>query len=188
MKTKRLRRIVIPTILPIVEMGDPRLRLIAQSVMSFPDIELTILARQLLTTCRHFGGMGMSAPQVGSNMRVIVIAPKPNERRPNVKYIEPIVMVNPRIIARSVHKQEDYEGCLSFPGVYGKVHRYTWIKVTYVDITGKRFTKRFGGFVARVIQHEVDHLDGIMFSDFTSSRDLIGEQAFLAHVAASMKK
>jgi peptide deformylase len=165
-------------VLPIVEMGDPALRNIAQSVMDLDDPSFVRFIPKLLATSGYYKCMGISAPQVRIGMRVIVISPRPTEWRPEVKRIEPIVMVNPRIAKRSDGRQEDYEGCFSFPGVFALVCRYKWITVTYVNEAGKRFTRRFSGFVARIIQHEIDHLDGIMFCDNIRGDQLISTAIF----------
>lgn len=175
-------------VLPIVEMGDFALRNIAQSVMTFPCAGLDTVAKQLLATCLHHECMGMSAPQIRAGIRVIVIAPRPTKLRPKVKRIDPIVMVNPRILKRSEDRREEYEGCLSFPGVFALVSRYNWVKVTYVDPAGVRVTQHFSGFVARIVQHEIDHLDGIMFCDGIPSAKLVSTAIFKERTGVSKKK
>ncbi len=136
--------------------GDPVLRKPAEKVKHF-DEELRRLVAKMFKAMYEggeTGGVGLAAPQIGVSKAVLVY----DIGRSGT-------MVNPRIIAHSEETEVGEEGCLSVPGVYGPVERYQWIVVEYRDINGKYKKEKFSGFDARVIQHEIDHLNGILFVD-----------------------
>lgn len=105
-------------------------------------------------------GVGLAAPQVGINERIMVFNPDSKE-----KPLSEVSLVNPRITAKSQGTDVDLESCLSFPGLQGKVRRHKWIKVEAQDAAGKKITKKYTGWTARVFQHEFDHLDGVVYID-----------------------
>lgn len=149
-----------------IETGDnnPTLRAVAKPVKSTDFAANRILAEAMLTYIKNpkNKGIGLAAPQVGVSKRMVVVGlPK---TRDDESY--PItLMVNPTITAVSKEKDIDEEGCLSLPGLTGKVERSIAIEVEWYDIKGKKMKKRIIGYGARVVQHEVDHLDGILISD-----------------------
>jgi peptide deformylase len=117
--------------------------------------ELQQLVADMIETMRVEDGIGLAAPQVGKNLRVIVV----------LDGEKPLVFINPRLYRKSWRKLEVEEGCLSVPGVWGKVKRHHAVSVVAFDAKGSRIRKRARGMLAVVLQHEVDHLDGILFID-----------------------
>jgi peptide deformylase len=124
------------------------------------DNALKLFAKDMKRAMEKAKGMGIAAPQVGKNVRVFWVT---------LDYKEPnemcIAMVNPEIVWSSEEKEIDEEGCLSLPGVYGKVERPRAIKVEFFDLDGGRQVLELEGLDARVVQHEKDHLDGVLFID-----------------------
>mmetsp|Transcript_35137 Transcript_35137/g.80984 ORF Transcript_35137/g.80984 Transcript_35137/m.80984 type:complete len:274 (+) Transcript_35137:65-886(+) len=143
----------------IVRYPHPALREKNEEIKVF-DRRLRRLADNLFDTLYATGdGIGLAAPQVGVNLRVMVYNPSPSTRD------DETVFVNPRIIAFSDEKDWKGEGCLSFPRIRGNVQRPVWVDVEAVDWDGKPFQRRIDGFEARLFQHEFDHLDGVVFTD-----------------------
>ena len=121
----------------------------------------------LLELMYAYDGVGLSAPQLGELIRVIAVThwKQPPGSKQKARIIGEYVMINPEIIQHSEKKQINEEACLSLPKIFGKVERYDWIKVRYFDPKGNLHIKRIQGFSAVVVQHEIDHLDGILFTD-----------------------
>jgi len=111
-------------------------------------------------------GVGLAAPQVGVNKRLLVY----NQSGDKTKWLDEIVMVNPKIVEFSEAKDEDVEGCLSFPDMSGDVERSKWIKVEAQNLKGKKIKRKFTGWEARIFQHEYDHLDGVVYIDRLSEK------------------
>ena len=143
----------------IVLYPDPFLRKVSPQVEAFDD-RLARTAREMLEFMYRSKGVGLAAPQVGIPLRLFVFNPSGDP----AKKEEEGVLVNPRITRR---KGEEYgeEGCLSFPNVYGEVRRARWIRLEARDLEGRPLEMEFQGFQARVVQHELDHLEGILFVD-----------------------
>lgn len=146
--------------LPIRILGDDILRQKAAEVAEI-DEEIKDFAQDLTHTMYIRDGVGLAAPQVGRSIRMFVIDPG---RRDDDKAQNPIVMINPIIEDPSGESVSD-EGCISVPEVFAEVKRHDKIKISYTDLDGKRHTEEVSGFVATVIQHEYDHLDGVLFID-----------------------
>ncbi|GAB0175063.1 MAG: peptide deformylase [Candidatus Altimarinota bacterium] len=108
------------------------------------------------------GGVGLAAPQVGYNKRLIVVSLMKDYDDENYRTIP---MINPEIIENSGKKCSDKEGCLSVPGETGSVERWTWVRVNFLDIEGKKYSLKLEDLAARIVQHEIDHLDGVLFTD-----------------------
>ena len=106
-------------------------------------------------------GVGLAAPQVGVNKRLMVY----NEAGDKTKWLQEVVLVNPKIVEFSDAREIETEGCLSFPNMNGKVERSKWIKVEALSLKGKKMKKKYTGWEARIFQHEYDHLDGILYVD-----------------------
>lgn len=123
--------------------------------------ELRQLAREMLLIMYASGGVGVAAPQVGINKRLIVFNPEGSEKA----FIQEVVMVNPTIVATSKKMLVEPEGCLSFPGMGGNVSRHEWVKVEGYRLNGKKFKVKFEGWKAKIFQHEFDHLEGVMYID-----------------------
>jgi peptide deformylase len=124
-------------------------------------------------------GVGLAAPQINQLKRIIIVASRPSKRYPNAPLMEPTIMINPTFQALSDGKEKDWEGCLSIPGIRALVPRYKAINVQYLDEQGNPVKQRLEGFVARVFQHEADHLDGKVYLDrVESSLDIISESEY----------
>ena len=153
------------TILPVAQRGEAILKLIAAPVVEteFSSTWLLELSKAMHSTMRERNGVGIAAPQVYVSKRVIIVASRPNPRYPDAPEMEAIVMVNPEIIQKSVQTMLGEEGCLSVPNERGEVARAEQITVKYQNLNGDEITQAFHGFPARIVQHEVDHLNGVLF-------------------------
>lgn len=147
----------------IVRIGDPLLKLRAKELSEFNTKELNELVDFLFFNMKHYNGVGLAAPQIGESKRIIVYGFDHNPRYPNEKPVPLTVLINPEILSFSEEQDEYYEGCLSVPNIRGLVPRSTSIKYRAYTVEGKMIEKETKGFEARIIQHEVNHLDGILF-------------------------
>lgn len=154
-------------ILAIAQKGEPILNLVATPVpqYEFEGTWLTAFSQAMMDTMLERQGVGIAAPQVYVSKRVIIVASRPNLRYPDAPWMDAIVMVNPEIIEASKCQVLGQEGCLSVPEQRGEVARADEIRVKYANIQGESFEQTFTGFPARIIQHELDHLNGILFVD-----------------------
>ena len=125
--------------------------------------ELLTLVQDMKDTMEEEGGVGIAAPQIGCNKRVIIFGFEENERYPSEKMVPFTVLINPRFNALSSEMVDAWEGCLSVPGLRGLVPRYTKIEYNGYDLEGTLITRVVEGFHARVFQHEYDHLDGVLY-------------------------
>jgi len=150
-----------PATLPILLVPDPRLRAKAKPVGNATD--LRALSDKMLATMYAAPGIGLAAPQVGEMLRLVVIDLQRDETR------EPIVLVNPEVIAESDETTTREEGCLSLPGQYADVTRPARVKVRYQDLTGAKKEIEGDGLMAACLQHEIDHLNGVLFVDYLSA-------------------
>ncbi len=165
--------------LEIIQLGHPILRSQAQNVDNIHSPQIQSLIDNLLTTVIAANGVGIAAPQVAARDRLFIVASRPNSRYPNAPQMQPTAMINPQMLATSLELVTGWEGCLSIPGIRGLVPRYQAIEVEYSDRTGKLHKQELTDFVARIFQHELDHLDGIVFVDrLQSTQDLITEQEY----------
>lgn len=165
--------------LQIAQLGNPVLRQQAQLVNNIQDQRLQQLIDALIATAAVSNGVGIAAPQVSQSYRLFIVASRPNQRYPNAPQMEPTAMINPQIIAHSPEVVKGWEGCLSVPGIRGLVPRYQAIEVEYTSRNGTKNRQEFTDFVARIFQHEYDHLDGIVFLDrVESTQDLMTEQEY----------
>lgn len=148
-----------------VQIGEPSIR--AKSVTAAGGAATKKIARDLIDSMRHYGLVGMAAPQIGVNKRIFVTEIRRTKTRNPRKEDSVRVFVNPRIVKISQKQAVDYEGCgsVAHAGLFGAVRRPFAVTVTASDLSGKRFTLKAGGLLARIIQHEADHLDGIVFLD-----------------------
>ncbi|MBR8831980.1 MAG: Peptide deformylase [Chroococcopsis gigantea SAG 12.99] len=165
-------------ILPIACVGSEHLRQIAQPVEKItPQIEKLI--GSMIATLESAHGVGIAAPQLCHGDRIFIVASRSTPRYPQAPLMTPTAMINPEIIATSDETAKDWEGCLSVPGRRGLVPRHRWIEVEYLDAAGQVQRKIFQDFIARIFQHELDHLDGIVFLDrIESSEDLYTEEEY----------
>lgn len=163
-------------ILEIIQLGHPTLRHPAKPIQTITDEEIQTLIDQLIATATQANGVGIAAPQVGKSDRLFIVASRPSIRYPNAPVMEPTAMINPKIISHSSETIKGWEGCLSVPGIRGLVPRYQTIEVEYTSRDGHLCRQELTDFVARIFQHELDHLDGIVFLDrVETTHDLITE-------------
>jgi peptide deformylase len=175
-------------VLEVSQVGNPILRQIAQPIDRLDPTHQTLIDN-LMATLIQSNGVGIAAPQVAASYRVIIVASRPNPRYPNAPKMEPTVMINPGILRTSEEIVKDWEGCLSVPGIRGLVPRYEAIEVQYCDRNGKLHEDRLTGFVARIFQHEMDHLDGMVFLDrLETTHDIISDQEYLKLLEANGQK
>ena len=166
-------------LLEIAQLGNPILRRVAQPVENFADKAIEQLIDSLIATAASANGVGIAAPQVSQSYRLFIVASRPNPRYPKAPLMEPTAIINPKIVAYSPEIAKDWEGCLSIPGIRGLVPRYQAIEVEYTNRNGQVQRQELTDFVARIFQHELDHLDGIVFVDrLESTLDLFTEQEY----------
>lgn len=147
----------------ILYMGDPRLLATASPITAFDTPELHTLIEDLMDTMQAENGAGLAAPQIGVGLRVVVFGFEANSRYPDMDAVPQTVLVNPIIEPLSDEQNDDWEGCLSVPGLRGLVPRYTHIRYSGFDHHGVAIQREAQGFHARVVQHECDHLDGVLY-------------------------
>ena len=149
----------------ILQIGNPILRQAATEVKDVNTVEIQNLIDSLIDITFEANGVGIAAPQIGHSVRVVIIASHPNVRYPEAPIMEPMAMINPKIISHSAEMEAGIEGCLSVKEKRGTVNRYKQIEVEYLTRDGQQQQEKYEGFVARIIQHELDHLNGILFVD-----------------------
>jgi peptide deformylase len=146
----------------VLRMGEPLLRQLAAPVTRF-DAELAALLTDMDDTMRSLSGAGLAAPQIGVGLRVVIFELKDNPRYPHLTPVPYTVLVNPELTPLDTEQDEGWEGCLSVPGMRGLVPRYRRLRYRGFDAAGAPIDRTVEGFHARVVQHEVDHLDGILY-------------------------
>jgi len=155
----------------VLKMGDERLLARARPVEKFDTKELKSLLLDMHDTMENLSGAGLAAPQIGVSLRVVVFGVKGNPRYPDAEDVPYTVLINPVIEPLSQDMEEGWEGCLSVPGLRGVVPRYSRLRYRGFDAHGASIEREAEGFHARVVQHECDHLDGILYpmrvKDFT---------------------
>jgi len=156
---------------PVLRMGDPRLWQKSLPVENFNTRELDELLVDMRDTMAQLNGAGLAAPQIGVPLRVVIFGVTENPRYPDIEPVPDTVLVNPVLTPLSGEEEEGWEGCLSVPGMRGWVPRFKKLRYAGYDERGRRFQREVEGFHARVVQHEVDHLDGVLYPmrirDFT---------------------
>jgi peptide deformylase len=164
----------------IAQLGAKVLRLQADQVADAQCLETRDIISAMRSTLAATQGVGLAAPQIGISKRIVIIASRPTPRYPNAPMMAPTAMINPRYQVLSEAKEKDWEGCLSIPGIRALVPRYTEIAARYTDEAGRMTETTLAGFVARVFQHEADHLDGLVFLDrVENNRDIVAESEYL---------
>lgn len=151
------------TVREILRMGDPRLLRVAEPVREFDTPALHALIADMFDTMHAANGAGLAAPQIGVNLQLVIYGFKHNARYPDAPQVPETVLINPVLTPVSEDKEDGFEGCLSVPGLRGSVARYTHLHYEGVDQYGKPIVRDADGFHARVVQHEVDHLHGILY-------------------------
>lgn len=164
----------------IAQLGANVLRQQAQAVTDVQSGDARQIIANMRATLESTEGVGLAAPQISESKRIIIVASRPTSRYPSAPLMEPTVMINPMFTALSDEQEKDWEGCLSIPGIRALVPRYTKIKINYTDEQGSFIEGELEGFVARVFQHEADHLDGKVYLDrVEDNKDIISETAYL---------
>ena len=176
-------------LLQVAQLGQPIFRKKSKEVNDTEELLLQVLINDLITTVMEVDGVGISAPQVYESVRLFILASHPNARYPYAPKMKPIAIINPKILKTSNKIVKDWEGCLSIPGLRGLIPRSQSIQVEYLTREGKKIKKTFTNFVARIFQHEYDHLEGKLFIDrVESSLDLISEKEFQKLISSKSKK
>jgi len=173
----------MPRLMQIAQLGHPVLRQKAQSVAEIDD-SIRELIDDLFATSNEADGAGIAAPQIYRSLRVFILSIRPTPRYPNAPEMDPTAVVNPEILWASEEREKDWEGCLSIPGIRGRVPRSKEIKVRFMTRDGKRTEQIFSGFAARVFLHEYDPLEGMTWVDHVvDKRDIVTEKEYLKLVA-----
>jgi len=147
----------------VLKMGDPRLLERAAPIERFGTPELAALVQDMRDTMAHLSGAGLAAPQIGVGLRVVIFGIRSNPRYPDAGEVPDTVLVNPVVTPVTDDMEGGWEGCLSVPGMRGWVPRYRRLRYAGFDAQGVRFEREVDGFHARVVQHECDHLDGVLY-------------------------
>lgn len=148
---------------PVLKMGDPVLLQVAAPIQRFDTPELQALLTDMLDTMKALNGAGIAAPQIGVSQQVVIFGGFKSPRYPDAEDIPFTVLINPTLTPLDDEKEDGWEGCLSVPGMRGMVPRYTKLRYQGFDQYGKPIDRTVDGFHARVVQHEVDHLLGILY-------------------------
>lgn len=148
---------------PVLRMGDPLLLQVAAPVTSFDTPELHSLLQDMHDTMAALNGAGLAAPQIGVSLQVVIFGVGSNPRYPQAESVPYTVLINPKLDPVAEEMEEDWEGCLSVPGMRGLVPRYRQLRYRGFDPYGQSIDRTVSGFHARVVQHEVDHLLGILY-------------------------
>lgn len=168
----------------IAQLGQPVLREQGRLIEKAGDAAIQTLIDDMLVTVADANGVGIAAPQVYEQLALFVVAARPNPRYPNSPEMEPVAMLNPQLLWASEETELGWEGCLSIPGIRGLVPRHRRIGIRYLTRSGDLREEEWEGFLARIFQHEFDHIKGIVFLDRTDSRNLITEKEYLRLVSS----
>ena len=147
----------------ILKMGDARLLRVAEPVREFNTAELSELIADMFETMIAANGAGLAAPQIGVNLQLVIFGFKNNQRYPDAPTVPETVLLNPVLTPLSQEMDAAWEGCLSVPGMRGLVPRWSKLRYEGVNQFGERISREVDGFHARVVQHECDHLNGILY-------------------------
>jgi len=170
----------------IAQLGAKVLRLQAQTITDIQGPEIQQIIEMMQDTLASTQGVGIAAPQISVSKRIIIIASRPTPRYPSAPLMEPTVMINPSFRMLSDRKEKDWEGCLSIPGIRALVPRYKEIQINYTNHQGALVEARLEGFVARIFQHEFDHLQGKVYLDrIEDSRDIVAESEYFKITSTS---
>jgi len=165
-------------ILSVAKLGHPILRRKAKEVSRIDDCVKDFI-EDMSFTLKHSEGMGIAAPQLYKSLAIIIVSSRPSKNYPDAPTMKPIVMINPKIIGKDNQTNNDWEGCMSVPGIRAKITRLSNIYVEYLTTNGEKKRKSFNCFIARIIQHEADHLQGLVFLDrVKSTKDIISDEEF----------
>ena len=170
----------MPILRLIAQLGQPILRGVAGKIADPADVAIQALIDDMLVTVVEANGVGIAAPQVFEPLSLFIVASRPNPRYPHAPEMEPTAMINPEILWVSDEKEKCWEGCLSIPGLRGLVPRHKRIGVRYLTRAGDVREEEYADFLARIFQHEFDHVQGMVFIDrVESTRELVTEKEYL---------
>lgn len=170
----------MPILRQIAQLGQPVLRNTARMVADPSNPVVQALIEDMLATVADVNGVGIAAPQVFESLQLFIVASHPSPRYPHAPALEPTVMINPEITWMSNDLEKGWEGCLSIPGIRSLVPRHTRIAVRYFTRKGEHREEELTGFVARIFQHEFDHLSGVVFIDRVDSTiEIVTEREYL---------
>lgn len=167
---------------PILKMGNQQLASRSMRIQDFATLELKRIIDDLVDTMQDRGGVGIAAPQIGCNIQLIIFGFETNPRYPNEKSVPFTILINPEIEVLSEECIEGWEGCLSVPGLRGLVPRYHRICYQGQDQNGRLIKRIAEGFHARIVQHECDHLDGILYPERISNLKNFGFEDELRNI------
>jgi len=169
----------VTTLRDIAQLGHPVLKTPAHELVEYTSEHVRTLIDDMLFTVAKSNGVGLAAPQVYESLRLIIVSSHPNKRYPYAPFMEPTVMINPEVVYRSEIVESDWEGCLSVPGIRGLVPRAKTIGLKFTGVDGNIVEDEYSGFLARVVQHEIDHLDGISFLERVENmKDIMTDREF----------
>jgi len=161
------------------QLGDPVLRVQAEAVVDIDSLKVSELIKTMRSELFNSNGVGLAAPQIFESICIVIIASRPSRRYPLAPEMEPIIMINPSFEVISNDIKKDWEGCLSVPGIRALVPRHTKIDISYLDEQGRKQQLIAEDFVARIFQHEFDHLKGLVYLDrVEDNKDIISESEF----------
>jgi peptide deformylase len=182
----RDRSVKIPA---ITHLGVPVLRRRAKPVTRRDWPKLRQWVPQMMAAMRRAKGVGIAAPQVGLGKQLFIVAPEPSVRYPSARRVPPIVMINPKLLSHSKSSDRMMEGCLSIPGLRGEVPRWTSVIIEFTDLQGARRRAKLDGFIARIFQHEFDHIQGNLYVDrVQDTRTFMTESEYRRQMAAGRSR
>ncbi len=147
----------------ILQMGNPLLYQRSDEIVEFDNPGLTALIKDMFDTMADSDGAGLAAPQIGILQRLVIFSVEANPRYPDAEAVPRTILINPEIEVLDDGRESGWEGCLSIPGMRGVVSRSSHIRYSGYNEKGEKFSREVTGFHARVVQHECDHLDGILY-------------------------
>lgn len=169
----------MPILRQIAQLGQPILRQVAGRIVDPADPAVQALIDDMLATVAEADGVGIAAPQVFAPLSLFIVASRPNPRYPQAPAMEPTAMLNPELLWTSDETEKGWEGCLSIPGLRGLVPRHRRIGVRYLTRIGEVREEEYGDFLARIFQHEFEHVQGMVFLDrVESTRELMTEKEY----------
>ena len=174
----------MPRILKVSLLGQSILREKAKPVLNVNDPVIQKLIDNMIKTFEKRKGVGIAAPQVNKPYRLFIISSQPSLRCPDIPIIKPMAIINPVIKSVSYEMEKDWESCLSIPGIRGLVSRHKSLTVTFTNRNGQMEEMFLEGFIARVFQHEYDHIEGIVYLDRADPLDLVMEEVYQNNVNA----
>lgn len=167
----------------IAKLGEAVLRKKAKRVKDINSKKIQNLIAKMINCVKQSRGVGLAAPQIFESYQILVISSHPNERYPNAPLMENEVLINPKIIKKSKKKEKGYEGCLSIPNIRALVPRHKKIEVEYTTVDNKTKRVVFEDFIARIFQHEYDHLKGKVYLDrVEDNKDIVSEEVYFKSI------